>query len=243
MSDIREKAVVLADSLYRSIGAQLTVERHHGKEDRGNFIDHIDTPVSDAGWIISNINRIEKISDETTRREEIQKMLERTNPGPGGIYDNFGLPVTVGKIHRDIPWEKDPGNLKSSVIDVGLGLNGYRWPGEVKSDGYQQTVPPIAWMSQLTSFYTQPLIVSYENLDPNSHYKIRVTYSGRFRTLIKLYANDVMVHDFIRTGETPTFEFPIPREAMKDGHLELKWMADEGVRGVQVSELWIIKEK
>ncbi len=242
MSNVRERAMALADSLYRSIGAQLTIERHHGREERGNFIDHIDTPVTDAPWLITNINRIEKLPSEANRREEIKKMLEWANPGPGGIYDDFGSSIIVGKIHRDLPWEKDPGSLKSSVIDFGLGADGYKWPAEVKVDGYEQQVPPIAWMGQLTSFYTQPLVISYENLDPGSRYKIRVTYTGRFRTLIKLYANDVLVHDFIRTGETPTFEFPIPREAMKDGHLELKWMANEEKRGVQVSELWIIKE-
>ena len=87
-----------------------------------------------------------------------------------------------------------------------------------------------------------PLIVSYENLDANSRYKIRVTYNGWSKELIKLYANDVLIHDFIRSGETPTHEFPIPREAMKDGVLELKWIAGERDRGVHVCELWIIKE-
>ena len=245
LSEIREKTMTLADSLFRSIRAQLTVERHQGREGRGNFIDHIDSPVSDAGWLISNINRIEKISDEVTRSEEIKKIMERTNPGPGGIYDDFGVPVTVGKVRRDIPWEKDPGNIKSHIIDFGLGVTGYRWPREIKSDGYLSEPPPIAWMDQIVSLYAQPLVVSYENLDPKSRYKLRMTYNGWARSMIKLYANGVLVHDFVRTGDIPTHEFPLPGEALKDGYLELKWMANDDASrfGVMISELWIIKEK
>ncbi len=242
MSDIREKCMALADSLYRSIGAQLTIERHHGMEDRGNFIDHIDTPVTDAVWLISNINRIEKLSDEATRLEEIKKMLGRTNPGPGGVYDNFGSSVIVGKVQRNIPWEKDPGNLRSPVIEFGLGVKDYRWPKEIKSGDYQPEVPPIAWMNQLTALYTHPLVVTYDNLDANSNYKIRVTYNGWSYALVKLYINDVLIHDFIRSGISPTHEFPIPPEVMKDGRLELKWIAHETDRATHVAELWIIKE-
>jgi len=244
MSDIREKTIALSDSLFRSIGMQLSVVRHRGRPDRGVIIDHIDIPVTDAAWFISNINRIEEIPDEATRREEIRNMMERTNPGPGGIYDNFGPNTTIsGKIKRDIPWEKDPGNLKSYVIDVGLGLDGYGWPNEIMSDGYWLEPPPAAWMTHLTAFFTQPLVVSYDNLDPDSQYKLRVTYTGRFRSSVKLYANDVLIHDFIRSGRTPTHEFPIPQEVTKDGRLELKWIANDVERGAQIAELWIIKEK
>src|SRR5690606_34087496 len=38
---LKERCLALADSLFRSIGAQLTIKKHHAAEGRGNFIDNI----------------------------------------------------------------------------------------------------------------------------------------------------------------------------------------------------------
>ena len=45
---------------------------------------------------------------------------------------------------------------------------------------------------------------------------------------MKLMADDILVHDFIKTGEQPIYEFPIPLEAAKDGVITFSWTCGEG---------------
>ena len=44
----------------------------------------------------------------------------------------------------------------------------------------------------------------------------------------------------METGTTPIYEFPVPNEATGDGRLKLTWTCEEGQRGSQVAELWLI---
>ncbi|MGC9355306.1 MAG: alpha-glucuronidase family glycosyl hydrolase, partial [Mariniphaga sp.] len=91
--ELRNRCTELADSLFKSIGAQLTVEKHGAAAGRGNFIDNIDAPLNNAVWLMDNLTSIEKMEDEKQRLKEIDKILQRNNPGPGGFYDNFGSPL------------------------------------------------------------------------------------------------------------------------------------------------------
>jgi hypothetical protein len=97
-------------------------------------------------------------------------------------------------------------------------------------------------MNQVTTLYDEPLKIVYPNLDPNGSYLIRVGYTGRFRSKIKMMAEQIMVHDYITTGDRPIYEFQVPGQALKDGILELEWSCGEGERGSQVSEIWIINQ-
>jgi hypothetical protein len=59
---------------------------------------------------------------------------------------------------------------------------------------------------------------------------------------MKMTADGILVHDFIKTGIQPMYEFPIPSEALKDGKVTFSWTCGEAERGAQVSEIWIIKK-
>ena len=96
-------------------------------------------------------------------------------------------------------------------------------------------------MQQVTTLYDQPLEIVYDKLDPNGSYTVKVAYTGRFRSRMKMVADDILVHDFIKTGIQPIYEFQIPAKAVKDGIVNFKWTCGEGERGSQVSEIWIIK--
>ena len=96
-------------------------------------------------------------------------------------------------------------------------------------------------MNQVTTLYDQPLEIFYKDLDPGSSYNIRISYTGRFPSKIKLQADEFLVHDFIKTGVQPTYEFPVPTEAIIDGNVLFQWTCGEGERGSQVSEIWLIK--
>ncbi len=96
-------------------------------------------------------------------------------------------------------------------------------------------------MTQVTTLYDVPLEIVYDNLDPKGNYTVRVAYTGRFPSKIKMVADDIPVHDYIKTGLQPIYEFDVPSEALLDGNVTFKWTCGEGERGSQVAEIWFIK--
>ena len=239
----KEKCMVLADSLFSSIGAQLTVEKHGAMPGRGNFIDNIDIPLSDAPWLLDQLAVLEKIEDDNERLERIKGMLRRTDPGPGGFYDHFGSAQSKYRIVADKTWQEDPGSLQSPRISFGVGIIGEEWVHEVRSQGFSGQTTPGAWMSQINTLYDTPLKIRYDNLDTTATYRMRVTYTGRFRSKLKLVANDnIVIHDLMQTGEKPVYEFDIPREATAGGKVTFTWTCGEGQRGSQVTEIWLMRK-
>lgn len=242
MASLKERCHQLADNLFKSIGAQLTIEKHSAAAGRGNFIDNIDLPLNDAMWMIDQLTIIEKMGNEKERLEKIAEILGRTNPGPGGFYDNFGSPRSWQRVVSNVDREQDPGNLASPRVSFGVGLNGKEWVHEITAKGFDGQSTPLAWMNQVTTLYDQPLKIKYDNLDPKSAYRIRVAYTGRFPSRMKMTADTSTVHDFIETGVQPLYEFKIPDAAIDDGMVEFEWTCGEGERGSQVSEIWILKD-
>lgn len=240
---LKEKCNVLADSLYSTIGAQLTVEKHGGVSGRGNFMDNIDMPLNDAPWLNDQINTFEKIADANEQFTRLNEMLHRTDPGPGGFYDHFSTPESRSKIIFNKTWAEDPGSLQSPRKSYGVGIIGEEWVDEIKAQGFSGQTTPAAWMSQVNTLYDQPLKIKYDNLDSSATYKMRITYTGRFRSRVKLVANDhIVIHDFLQTGQKPVYEFDIPHEATAHGKVVFSWSCGEGERGSQVTEVWLMKK-
>ncbi len=240
--ELKERCYLLADSLFKSIGAQLTVEKHSAMDGRGNFIDYIDIPLNDVMWLLDQFSIIKELSGEDERLQKIDDLLQRNNPGPNGFYDNFGSPKSWEKVISEKSLDKDPGSLLSPRVSFGVGLRGEEWVHQVTAKGFNGKSSPLSWMHQVTTLYDEPLEIVYDNLDSNRIYTIRVAYTGRFRSKMKLVADDILVHDFIQTGIQPIYEFPVPAKSVKDGIVNFKWTCGEGERGSQVSEIWLIKE-
>tara|TARA_Y100001980_G_scaffold46355_1_gene30654 strand:+ start:71581 stop:74001 length:2421 start_codon:yes stop_codon:yes gene_type:complete len=239
---LKERCYELADDLFESIGAQLTIEKHGAMGGRGNFIDNIDNPLNDVAWIYSQLNKVEKAPSAPEMIKLLEETLGRTNPGPGGFYDNFGNPSAWSRVVFRNDLSKDPGNLKTPRVSFGVGLQGKEWVHEITAKGFEGDAAPTAWMNQVTTLYDQPLEIMYDNLDPDGEYSIRVSYTGRFRSRMRMEADGIEVHDFIKTGIQPTYEFPIPQKALEDGEVTFSWTCGEAERGSQVSEIWIIKK-
>ncbi len=245
--ELKQRCYALADSLFRSFGAQLTIKKHHAMGGRGNFIDNIDIPLNDALWILDQLNLVEKLKSETEKIAAIDKMLHRTDPGAGGFYDNFGNPAAWKRIKAKKTWAEDPGSLESPRESFGVGLSGVDWVHEIVAKGFEGQTTPLAWMNQINTLYDTPLQIGYDNLDPNSTYTLKIAYTGRFRSKMKLFANGVMIHDFIRMGVQPLFEFALPKAVTKEGKVLFTWSCGdddkgEGERGSQVAEIWLIKK-
>lgn len=243
LADYQQKCQDLADSLYKSIGAQLTMKKHGAMSGRGNFIDLINMPLNDAPYLLDQFKRIETLSSEAAMLKEIDQLLHRTDPGPGGFYDHFGDPESWHRVVPNLPWEEDPGSLESPRIGFGVGLVGEEWVDEIQATGFKGQITPRAWMKQAKTLYDQPLRIHYDHLEPNSTYRIRISYTGRFRSRMKMTTDDgQIIHDYLQTGEQPTFEFNIPASVTADGKVTFEWTCGEGERGSQVTEIWLMKQ-
>jgi hypothetical protein len=246
--ELRERCIALADSLYRSFGAQLTIEKHHAASGRGNFIDNIDIPLNDSPWLIEQLNNILKLANESDRDQAVENILHRADPGPGGFYDNMGSPESWKRIVAKKTWQEDPSSLESPRVSFGVGLTGVDWVHEIVAKGFEGKTTPLAWMNQINTLYETPLEMEYDSLDPEGSYQIRISYTGRFRSSVQLMADGVQIHPFIRMGKKPMVEYPLPKNITKDGKIRLTFTCGlkvdgEGERGTQVAEIWIIKNK
>jgi hypothetical protein len=246
--ELKQRCIALADSLYRSSGAQLTIEKHHAAGGRGNFIDNIDIPLNDALWLLDQLDIAENQGDESERLDAIGKILHRTDPGPGGFYDNFGTPSAWKRVKAKKTWAEDPGSLESPRVSFGVGLTGVDWVHEVVAKGFGGQTTPLAWMNQINTLYDTPLEIEYDNLDTTSLYTLKIAYTGRFRSNMKLMADGFLIHDYIRMGTRPLFEFQLPKEVTQDGNVLFTWTcgqddSGEGERGSQVAEIWLIRNQ
>ncbi len=246
--ELRERCIALADSLYRSFGAQLTIEKHHAASGRGNFIDNIDIPLNDSPWLNEQLDNILKLTNESERDQAVENILHRADPGPGGFYDNLGSPESWKRIVAKKTWKEDPSSLESPRVSFGVGLTGVDWVHEIVAKGFEGKTTPLAWMNQINTLYETPLEMEYDSLDPEGSYLIRISYTGRFRSSVQLMADGVQIHPFIRMGKKPMVEYPLPAKITKDGKIRLTFTCGlkvdgEGERGTQVAEIWVIKNK
>jgi len=240
--DLRTRLIELGDALFQSIRMQLSVERHQAiAAERGASLDTMDYPLNNRRWLKEQFAAIRKISAEAEQLRALDQIVNWTNPGPGGFYDDAGNAAQQPHVVRGLPFEKDPASLVSSKIGF-----------EIRriSDDEESREPALrySWLDHAESLNDQPLRMRYANLDRNARYKIRVTYVGDApKRPIRLVANDKYeVHPLIKK-EYPfrPVEFDIPAAATQDGILELSWYREPGLggngRGCQVSEVWLIK--
>ena len=137
-------------------------------------------------------------------------------------------------------------SLESPRVSFGVGLKGVEWVDEIVAKGFEGQTTPLAWMEQINTLYFTPLEMEFADLDPSADYILRIAYTGRFRSKIKLEANGETIHDYIRMGTQPLFEFPLPKKVTGSGKVTLTWNCaqndkGEGERGSQVAEVWIIR--
>jgi hypothetical protein len=231
-SDYKQRCESLAESLFAKIGSQTSVKKFGAQHrTRGAFLDGIDEPLNNAAWLRSQFRLVRELQDEPARLAAIDRILNRTNPGPGGFYDSLGEPGSEKRIVNAVRWEDDPGTLRSPRITFYYEI-----------DRPKERDFPLAWKKQACTYYGQPLRLTYDNLDPAAEYSVRATYSGRESKLMRLVANDrYVVREQIDTRAATVQEFPIPREATAGGRLELVWSCGEGQRSTEVAEVWLIR--
>lgn len=242
--DLRARAFELGDSLFQSIRMQLTVGRHQAiGVDRGASLDTIDYPLNNRRWLQEQFDAIRGLKSEAERLKAINSIVQWTNPGPGGFYDDTGNMARQPHVVRGLPFAQDPASLLSSKI-------GFE-EGDVVDEPDEKPVGALrySWLDHAESLGEQPLRMRYTQLDPTAHYKIRVTYAGDApKRPIRLVADDkIEIHPLIQKAfPWRPVEFDIPDAAVQDGVLDLSWFREAGLggngRGCQVSEIWLIKK-
>src|SRR3954467_12631064 len=61
--ELRARLNELAEALFQSIRAQLSVAKYHGMPGRGNSLDTIDVPLTDAAWLRAEMAAAKKLPD------------------------------------------------------------------------------------------------------------------------------------------------------------------------------------
>jgi len=212
---------------------QLSVEKYKAiSVDRGATLDTVDAPLNSRRWLDQRFAEIRKMENEADRRAAIDLILNWTNPGPGGFYDDLGDAAAQPHLVRSGDYASDPAFLTSPHIGFG-GIGQYR----------------KSFWSHAASLGDEPLRLRYTDLDLNAEYKIRVIYGGDSpRQKMRLVANgSIEIHGFIaKPNPYRPIEFDIPHEATRTGELNLAWTREPGQggngRGCEVSEVWLIKK-
>jgi hypothetical protein len=232
-ADLRSRVFALAEALFQSIQMQTSVSRYKAIEiGRGTTLDTIDSVLNNRVWLGRQFDRIRKLETEESRLKEIDVLVNWTNPGPGGFYDDLGDPSCRPHLVPGSSYERDPAALRG-------------W-----QTGFDQN--PIwrrSWCRHAGALYEQPLQMRYTGLDREAPYKLRVVYAGdMFQIKIRLKANGAIeIHPMLlKPRDMTPLEFEIPAEATRTGVLNLSWHGEQpgrgNGRGCQVSEVWLIKK-
>ena len=230
--DWRARIFELAEALFQSIRMQLSVERYKAIDvGRGANLDTIDMPLNNRLWLKQNFAELRKLSDEPDRLKGIDGILNWTNPGPGGFYDDLGDVTRQAHLVRGPGFDEDPAFLESALMGFA-----YRAGGRT------------SWWNYAESLNETPLKMRYTGLDPNARYRVRVVYAGdSLQRKIRLQAGDnIEIHPLLdKPAPIRPMEFDIPASAIQRGELTLTWRREPGLggngRGCQVAEVWLVR--
>jgi hypothetical protein len=234
--DWRARVFEYAEALFHSIRMQLSVERYAAiAVERGANLDSIDVPLNNAPWLKERFAEIRSLFDEAERLKKIEEILNWTNPGPGGFYDDLGRPHRQPRLLAGAGFGGDPAFHESPRTGFAFPHNGR-----------------VSWRCHAEALYDLALEMRYTRLDPSSRYRLKVIYAGDSpQAKLRLWAaadgQEWEIHPFIpKDRPIRPLEFDIPQEATASGTLTLKWQAEPGLGGngrrCQVSEVWLMRK-
>ncbi len=229
---LRSRVFEMAEALFQSIHMQLSVPRYAAiSAGRGANLDLIDRPITNATWLLMRFAQIRAQDKEVDRLAAIDQILNWTNPGPGGFYDDLGDPANRPHLDPGVGFEKDPAFAQTARTDFSSG---------------NRTAARIAWHRHIDALYGNSLKLNYSGLDPAAHYRIRYIQPGEGASRsTRLVANAKWeIHPMQKGEAEKPVEFDVPAEATAGGKLNLEWQANPEEAGngrfVQVCEVWLI---
>ncbi len=236
-ADWRARIFELAEALFQSARMQLSVPRYQAiAVGRGANLDLVDAPLNNRAWLLKRFSEIRSLNEEAARLKEIEAILNWTNPGTGGFYDDLGDPLNQPHLVRGEGFSKDPAYLKGAMTTFA---------------NRPHTMPfRISWWTESQSLNDEPLEMLYRDLDKAAQYRVRITYSGDASPVpIRLVANGQ--HEVHAAMPKPLdfkpVEFDVPKQATANGELRLRWTKPAGLggngRGVQIAEVWLMRKE
>ena len=238
--ELRARVYALAEALFQSIHVQLSVPRYGAQAvRRGASLDGLEYPLGDRLWLHERCAEIARLATEQERLEAIARVLRRTDPGPGGRYDNLGDPAEQPHLVPGAGFGGDPSFLDSA-------LRGFSIP-------YPAEPIPYAWLSQAESIGHGPLQLRYDGLDPGASWRVVVVYGGERRrggshprVRMDAVGSDGAAHEVHGWIDKPhprgPLSFDLPAGAAANGSVTLRVFHEESGgpgRGAQVSEIWL----
>ncbi|MDE3167949.1 MAG: hypothetical protein KGN36_19265, partial [Acidobacteriota bacterium] len=233
---LRARVFELGEALFQSIHMQLSMTRYAAIDpSRGANLDLIDRPITDAAWLRQRFAEIRALDGEAARRAAIGAILDWSDPGPGGFYDELGNPLNRPHLVPGEGFAQDPGFFRT--IRTGFASR-------------RNTPWRVSWYRHAEALYGNTLQLRYTGLDPAARYKLRFTQAGDSAPrATRLVANGrYEIHPMRKQDRDPKpVEFPIPPEATAGGTLTLEWQPNPEEAGngrfVEVSEVWLIREQ
>ncbi len=119
------------------------------------------SPLNDRLWLKERFAEIRAKDDEKERLAGIQAILDWTNPGPGGFYDDLGRTTAQPHLVPGKSYEDDPQYFESPQMAFTC-RPGYR----------------LSWCDFADGLYGYEVKLHYPRLDPDAEYRLRVIFSG-----------------------------------------------------------------
>ncbi len=254
--DLRARVFELGEALFQSIHMQLSVEKYQAiGVGRGANLNTIDFPLNNRLWLKQRFSEIRQLDSEAERQKQLAAIVDWTNPGPGGFYDDLGNLTRQPHLVRSPGFTADPYLLESSAVSM---VGQYDGSVTLRRDEFSltgvgfQPYGRMSWWDIAETYYDTPLQMRYTGLDKTAPYKIRIVYSSATQQIpIRLVAegktaNDKLeIHPFIKKELHPV-EFDLPAAATAKGELHLTWTQAPGSRGAgrgcQIAEVWLIRK-
>lgn len=228
---LRQRVLALGEDLFQSIRMQLDTQHYRAGRSDGAVLDRIDAPLNNRLWLVQELDKAAALPSEKERLVAIDRMVNWSNPGPGGFYDDLG----------------DPANEPHLILGKGFTGDPFYYATVRHNpdflEGDIQTYPPSSWMTLAVTLYDFPMQMKYDDLDPSAQYKVRVVYANG---PVRLLADDQYeVHPFL-DKRYQVVEFDIPQEATADGQLLLTFKKPQGIdhggRRNEICEVWLMKK-
>lgn len=242
--DLRARLGELAEAMFQSIRAQLSVSRYRAiATERGANLDTSGMPLNNRIWLTARFTVIRQLATEPERLREIRALVNRASPGPGGYYDDLGDPSNQPHVVPGPGFQDDPEFRRSRLISFGLRGTGAAFGGRNYLDY------PMQWWRHAEALHDLELTLDYPDLDPAAAYRLRVVYTGdRTEPRVRAVANGtVEIHPLMaRPVPFAPLEFDIPPAATTSGRLRLTFHREKGLgdagRGMAVSEVWLLRK-
>lgn len=234
----RTRTYQLAEALFQSIHLKLSVPLYRAiAQGRGASLDTLDYPLNNRAWLTARFAAIRALDTEPARLAQLNEIVNWTNPGPGGYYDDLGNAAASPHLDRGVGAERDPAFLLTP-------LDGHFAAGVGTPLPWRMSWVDFAW-----GLNDNNVTLNYTHLDPTAEYRVRVVYPDvRAKAKIRLVANgNVEIHPFIaRATPIAPVAFDVPASATAGGKLTLTWTREPGLggngSGCSISEVWLEKK-